>query len=139
MVSKSNEEVKEVIAKVIADAATNPGLSKALSENHLKVLSRPPYHLTLKDLITAHDTHPNLRPADPPWGAVAAGRAEDADRADDLVADLQPSGQSRGPRRRGQPSDPWNTGGRGRGPQRDGPPDDPWNTGGHGRGPQRSG
>jgi len=27
MVSKSNEEVKEVIAKVIADAATNPGLS----------------------------------------------------------------------------------------------------------------
>jgi hypothetical protein len=97
MAAKSNGEVKEVIARSIADAAKNPGLSKALSENHLKVLSQPPYDLTLEDFIVAHDTHLDLRPAGGgPWGA---GQTSDQGPP---WGGGQTSGQGRRPRAGGQ-------------------------------------
>jgi hypothetical protein len=109
MAAKSNGEVKEVIAKAIVDAAENPRLRKALSENHLKVLSQPPYDLTLEDFITAHDTHPNLRPAGGDlWGSDQPSSKDDRDgdeasREDDPSFAGQPSGKGR-PWNAGQPS-----------------------------------
>jgi hypothetical protein len=104
MAAKSNGEIKAVIDKSIADAAKNRRLRKALSENHLRVLSQPPYGLTLEDFITAHDTHPNLRPAGGgPWGSDQPSSKDDRDgdeasRQDDPWFGGQPSGK--GPPRR---------------------------------------
>jgi hypothetical protein len=111
MAAKSNGEIKAVIDKSIADAAKNRRLRKALSENHLKVLSQPPYGLTLEDFITAHDTHPNLRPAGSgPWGSDQTSGKDDRDgdeasRQDDPGFAGQPSGKGdRDPWGAGQPS-----------------------------------
>jgi hypothetical protein len=136
MAAKSNDEVKEVIAKSIADAANNPGLSKALSENHLKILSQPPYDLTLEDLIAAHDTHPNLRPAGGgPWGGgQTTGKGDrDLDEASAPWGPGQPSGRPRRAAQRSGQGAPWDGGQT----SDQGPP---WGAGPtSGKGPRRSG
>jgi len=54
-----------VVASAVADAKTDPNLQNSLSANPFKVLSAPPYSLTLDDFVTAYDA-PDAIPPFPP-------------------------------------------------------------------------
>ena len=69
MAARTQAQLREVIARVRAEAAANPTLKAALSRNHVKVLSQPPHNLTAEELSTVHEIHPELQPADDRWGA----------------------------------------------------------------------
>lgn len=61
MPRKTPEEIRREVKRAIRGANTD-AKRKAFRENHVAILSEPPYGLTLKQLIQAHnDPELNLR------------------------------------------------------------------------------